>query len=284
MKKWSGWFLLMVGVLAGAGCKNNNLFGDLHKEGSGDAQSNVADGQAALQKSEYEKANAYFADALAKDPGNSDALYGQAAAQYGLSGLSFGQLIANLTQGNAGLGSSSLRGAIRQAAPGASSGASLLSGINFSRLDDSLKVIIADLEKIHMGLSDGKIDRNGASLLINLGFARMLKGATGVLRADVLDIQESGGNYTVHIITGSPGAHCDVIDNSIYNVAWGFVNLSEAATKLNIVSGSTLVDITHDVDNLYGEYRGQVAAYCPEIPSDRSGTGVPLNPTDRLNP
>jgi tetratricopeptide (TPR) repeat protein len=275
----------LVGILTMSGCKNNNLFGDLHKEGSGDSQSLVADGQAALDKSDFAKANDYFSQALAKDPSNSDALYGQAAAQFGLSGLRFGRLIANLTQGNAGLGSPALRGAIRQAAVGvAGDGASLLFGIDEDRLDEALKVIIANLEKIHMGLADGNIATDNAPLLIDLGFARMLKGATGPLRAGVLDIQEEGGDYTVHVIAGDPGAHCDVIENAIYNVAWGFLDLNEAAIKLNLVSGSTLSDITHDVDNLYAEYRGEVADYCPEIPETRAGTMVPLGPSDRLNP
>lgn len=286
MNKNGLWCLIgLLGVLITSGCKNNNLFGDLHNEGSGDSQSLVADGQAALGKSEFAKADDYFSQALSKDPSNSDALYGQAAAQMGLSGLSLGQLISNLTQGNGGLGSPALRGAIRQATLGApGDGASLLFGINAAALDDALKVVIANLEKIHMGLSDGKIPSDNASLLINLGLARMLKGATGPLRADVLDIQEVGGDYSVHVITGSPGSHCDVIDNAIYNVAWGFLNLSEAATKLNLVSGSTLSDITVDVDNLYAEYRGVVAGYCPEIPASRAGAGVPSSPSDRLNP
>lgn len=286
MNKNGLWCLIgLLGVLSTSGCKNNNLFGDLHKEGSGDSQSLVVDGQAALDKSEFAKADDYFSQALAKDPSNSDALYGQAAAQMGLSGLSLGQLIANLTQGNGGLGSPALRGAIGQASHGVSSGgASLLFGIDEARLDEALKVVIENLEKIHMGLSDGKMARDNASLLINLGLSRMLKGATAPLRADVLDIQEMGGDYSVHVIANDPSAHCAVIDNAIYNVAWGFQNLSDAATKLNLVSGSTLSDITIDVDNLYAEYRGEVSAYCPEIPATRAGAGVPISPTDRLNP
>lgn len=274
----------LIGVLMTTGCKNNNLFGDLHREGSGDSQSLVADGQAALGKSEYAKANDYFSQALQKDPANSDALYGQAAAQMGISGLSLGQLISNLTQGNANLGSPALRGAIRQASLGVPGiGESLLFGINEDTLDESLKVVIENLEKIHMGLSDGKIPSDNASLLINLGLARLLKGVTGPLRADLLDIQESGGNYSVQILN-DPSAHCAVIYNAIHNVAWGFLNLSAAATKLNLVSGSTLSDITHDVDSLYEEYRVEVASYCVEVPATRTLAGVPTSPTDRLNP
>lgn len=275
---------LLVGCLVTAGCKNNNLFGDLHKEGSGDAQSLVADGQSALSKSEFAKANSYFSQALEKDPSNSDALYGQSAAQMGMSGLSLGQLISNLTQGNSSLGSPALRGAIVQASAVASvGGASLLYGIDSARLDEALKVVIENLEKIRMGRSDGKIARDNASLLINLGLARLLKGATGPLRRNVVDIQESGGNYVAVVTPGALPAECEVVVNAIYNVAWGFLNLSDAAIKLNLVSGSTLSDIKQDVDNLYDNYKGEVSA-CSEVPATRSSAGVPLSETDRLNP
>jgi tetratricopeptide (TPR) repeat protein len=279
---------LLVGCLVTAGCKNNNLFGDLHKEGSGDAQSLVADGQAALSKSEFSKADNYFSQALEKDPSNSDALYGQCAAKMGLSGLSLGQLIANLTQGNGTLGSPSLRGAINQASAAASvGGASLLSGIDAAKLDEALKVVIQNLEKIRMGHSDGKIARDDGSLLINLGLARLLKAAAAPLRAGVIDIQESGGSYTVQIISQDPSADCDVIGNAIHNVAWGFLNLSDAAIKLKLVSGSTLSDITNDVDNLYVTYYGGVHTYCSspdDVPTTRAGAGVPISESDRLNP
>lgn len=275
----------LVGILAMSGCKNNNLFGDLHKEGSGDSQSLVADGQAALGRSEFAKADQYFSDALAKDPSNSDALYGQAAAQMGLSGLSLGQLISNLSQGNAGLGSPAFRGAIQQASHGvASAGSSLLFGINVTKLDDSLKVVIPNLEKIHMGLSDGKIPSDNASLLINLGLARLLKGVSGPLRRGVVDIQESQGNYEAIVTTGTLPGECEVVINAVHNVAWGFQNLSDAALKLNLVSGSTLSDIKNDVDALYEEYRGEVASDCPSVPATRLSAGVPSGPTDRLNP
>ncbi len=275
----------LVGLLIASGCKNNNLFGDLHKEGSGDSQSLVADGQAALGKSEFAKADEYFSQALAKDPSNSDALYGQAAAQMGLSGLSLGQLISNLTQGNAGLGSPALRGAIQQASHGAAgAGLSLLYGIDVAKLDDSLKVIIPNLEKIHMGLSDGKIPSDNPSLLINLGLARLLKGVAAPLRRNVVDVVESGGNYQVVETAGALPGECEVVVNAVYNVAWGFQNLSDAALKLNLVSGSTLSDIKNDVDDLCAEYRGEGDPPCVNVPDTRILVGVPTDPSDRLNP
>lgn len=271
-------------LLVTTGCKNNNLFGDLHNEGSGDSQALVADGQAALSKSEFAKADDYFSRALAKDPSNSDALYGQAAAQMGLSGLSLGQLISNLTQGNAGLGSSALRGAIQQVSHGAAgTGLSLLYGIDVAKLDEALKVIIPNLEKIHMGLSDGKIPSDNPSLLINLGLARLLKGVSGPLRGGVVDIVESGGDYQAIATPGALPGGCAVVVNAVHNVAWGIQNLSDAALKLNLVSGSTLSDIKNDVDQLYQDYKGEVEPPC-DVPETRELAGVPSDSNDRLNP
>lgn len=285
MKRNVLWCLFLAGGLALAGCKNNNLFGDLHQEGSGDAESLVADGQAALSKSEFAKADSYFSLALEKDPTSSDALYGQAAAQLGLSGLSLGQLIANLTQGNGSLGGApGLRGAIGQASAGATDGgASLLFNIDKPKLDEALKVVIENLETIRMGHSDGKISRDNASLLINLGLARLLKGVSGPLRRGVVDIQESGGHYVAEVTPGALPGECEVVENAVHNVAWGFQNLSDAATKLQLVSGSTLADIKQDVETLYSDYQGKVSA-CGGVPSTLAGAGAPMSETDRLNP
>jgi hypothetical protein len=273
-------------ILGMVGCKNNNLFGDLHKEGSGDAASLVADGQAALGSSNFEKADSYFSQALEKDPRNSEALYGQAAAQMGLSGLSLGQLISNLTQGNSTSGAPGLRGAIQQASSGVSSvmGSdhpnSLLFGIDADALDDALKVVIVNLEKIRMGLSDGRIPSDSPSLLINLGLSRLLKAATKPLRLNYVDLRENNGRYTASLLVALSAEPCLVVDTSIHNVAWGFLNLRDAALNLNLVSGSTLADIQSDVDELYAEYKDVVIGGCPNVHETRGDAGVPTVPTD----
>lgn len=278
--------VLLAGVLVLAGCQNNNLFGGLHQEGTGDAQSLVSDGQSALSRGEYATAQGYFERAIAADPGNSDALYGSAVAAMGLAGLNIGQLVSNLTTTHGGSGAPSLRGAIQEAslglgAPSTDPTDSLLFGIDKVALDEALKVVIRNLETIHMGLADGKIAPDDPSLLINLGLARLLKGVTGPLRSNLLDIRETGGDYKVEL-TGSLPGNCPVIDDAIHHVAWGFLNLSEAVVKLKLTSGSTLADITNDVDTLYATYHGEVSGDCPSVPATRSAAGVPLNPGDRL--
>ncbi|HMX44235.1 MAG TPA: hypothetical protein PKB12_11010, partial [Elusimicrobiota bacterium] len=55
-------------LVAGAGCKNDNLFTGLHRQGTGDTASLVSDGVAALSRGDYAAAEHYFEDALAQDP------------------------------------------------------------------------------------------------------------------------------------------------------------------------------------------------------------------------
>ncbi|MBL8023924.1 MAG: hypothetical protein JNK54_06545 [Elusimicrobia bacterium] len=289
MKKSALWCSIgLLGLCVLMGCKNNNLFGGLHREGSGDAESLVADGQAALGNLNYAKANQYFSQALSKDPGNSEALLGQAAAQMGLSGLNFGQLISNLTAGNAVISGAPLRGAIRQSSLGSLSASetnpnSLLNQINVPALDAALSVVIVNLEKIRLGISDGKIARDDSSLLINLGLARLLKAVTKPWLASLLDIRESNGNYSVILLQGSysEGDCEDYVVPSAYNVGWGILNLEGAALKLNLVAGSTLWDIKEDVNELYSDYANNVRGYCPEIPSSLPSTG-PSHPSDGI--
>jgi tetratricopeptide (TPR) repeat protein len=150
----------LVTVSLITGCKNNNLFGGLHDDGSGDAESLVADANAALASKDYDKANSYFEKALLRNPKNSDALYGQAAAAMGLSGLNVGQLVANLTTG--GSGGSSLSANIslsteRRAATPTVDPRSLLYGIDYAKLDLALRTVIINLETIRLGRGDGKI-------------------------------------------------------------------------------------------------------------------------------
>lgn len=282
---WGLAALLAVSLVSG--CKNNNLFGDLHDEGSGDAQSLVADANAALANKEYDKANSYYEKALAQDPRNADALYGQAAAAMGLSGLDVGQLVANLTTsgGGAGFSGALAQSNIRPSSSQAVDSTSLLYGIDYAKLDTALATVIENLEKIRMGYGDGKVAPDNPSLLINLGVARVLKAATSPLSNNLLDIRESDNSFTVVELvdrTTFNSGQCDVVENSVKNLVWGYLNLRDAATKLNLVSGSTLTDIKEDVDDLFEDYRVYVDPPCTEVVSSVDAAGRPVNPTDGL--
>jgi tetratricopeptide (TPR) repeat protein len=278
----------LVTVSLITGCKNNNLFGGLHDDGSGDAESLVADANAALASKDYDKANSYFEKALLRNPKNSDALYGQAAAAMGLSGLNVGQLVANLTTG--GSGGSSLSANIslsteRRAATPTVDPRSLLYGIDYAKLDLALRTVIINLETIRLGRGDGKIAPDNPSLLINLGVARVLKAATSPLSNNLLDIRDTGGSFEVmELVDRSTfdSGQCDVVENSVLNVVWGYLNLRDAATKLSLVSGSTLNDIKSDVDELFDQYRGYVDPPCSGVVASVEGVDLPTEPEQGL--
>ncbi len=278
----------LLAVILISGCKNNNLFGGLHDEGSGDVESLVADANAALASKDYDKANSYFEKALAQDPKNSDALYGQAAAAMGMSGLNIGQLVANLTTdgaGGASLSANISQSTERRAVIPAVDSRSLLYGIDYAKLDEALGTVILNLETIRMGFGDGKVAPDNPSLLINLGVSRVLKAATSPLANNLLDIRDMGGSFeVVELVDRSTfdGDQCDVVENSVKNVVWGYLNLRDAAIKLNLVSGSTLNDIKSDVDELFDRYLDYVESYCVEVVDSVDDAGVPSNPTDGL--
>ncbi len=278
----------LLAVILISGCKNNNLFGGLHDDGSGDAESLVADANAALASKDYDKANSYFEKALAQDPKNSDALYGQAAAAMGMSGLNIGQLVANLTTDGAGgssLSANITQSTERRVITPAVDSRSLLYGIDYAKLDEALGTVIVNLETIRMGYGDGKVAPDNPSLLINLGVSRVLKAATSPLANNLLDIRDMGGSFeVVELVDRSTfdGDQCDVVENSVKNVVWGYLNLRDAAIKLNLVSGSTLNDIKSDVDELFDQYRGYVESYCVEVVDSVDDAGVPSNRTDGL--
>jgi tetratricopeptide (TPR) repeat protein len=278
----------LLAVILISGCKNNNLFGGLHDDGSGDAESLVADANAALASKDYDKANSYFEKALAQDPKNSDALYGQAAAAMGMSGLNIGQLVANLTTDGAGgssLSANITQSTERRVITPAVDSRSLLYGIDYAKLDEALGTVIVNLETIRMGYGDGKVAPDNPSLLINLGVSRVLKAATSPLANNLLDIRDMGGSFeVVELVDRSTfdGDQCDVVENSVKNVVWGYLNLRDAAIKLNLVSGSTLNDIKSDVDELFDRYLAYVESYCVEVVDSVDDAGVPSNRTDGL--
>lgn len=256
-------------LVAGAGCKNDNLFTGLHRQGTGDTAGLVSDGVAALSRGDYAAAERYFEDALVQDPSNSDALYGAAAARMGNGGLDIGQLLANLlTQGtpggapalDAGL-SAALRGA---PAPGPG-GQSILTNIDINALDSALEVAICYLQRIQLGYSDGKIPPNDVNLLVNLGLCRLLRAATRPLKDGLVDIQKinSGQDFGYAVVAGTPfsGGECAVLLNSFQDAVWGYQALNTASVQvLNQQVGDTLFDLKVDIRSLYTTYKNSIAA------------------------
>lgn len=268
----------LVGLLTLSGCKNDNLFGGLHKEGSGDAASLLADGQAALARGDYADAEAYFRSSLAQNPSSAQALYGAAVATMGNSGLDIGQLVSNLTTqgtpGGAPAFSQALAGA-SVGAPGAPSGTSILEQLDVAKLDAAVEKSLCYLERIRQGYSDGTISRSNANLLINLGLLHLIRAATQI--AGLGEIRKSFDQQEFEYApTATPPfnpGQCAVILSSFQNAAWGYQGLTQAAVLvLGQKAGDTLFDLKGDVRNLFADFKDAVAT--------ATGCGLELDTLD----
>ncbi|MBK6879807.1 MAG: hypothetical protein IPN65_02110 [Elusimicrobia bacterium] len=247
MKRRAFWAAIgLFGLVGLSGCQNENLFGGLHKEGSGDARSLIADGNAALADLNFPAAEDYFNRALAQDPRSAEALYGAAVAAMGRSGLNLGQLLSNLMTSNPGSSATALRSAVMTAAPGAPTD-SILFGLSVADLHNALKAAIPLLERIRLGLSDGTIPADNPNLLINLGLCRILHAATWAYRRPVFDIRVSGSDFEVV----QTGGACPDVAIAAEEAAWGARYLGLAAIKLNQSAGDMLFDLQNDAADLY---------------------------------
>lgn len=273
MKRFAFWLAIgAVGLFGPAGCQNENLFGSLHKDGSGDARSLVADGNAALADLNFAAAEDYFNRALSQEPRNGEALYGAAVAAMGRSGLNLGQLLSNLMTSNPGSSAAALRSAVMTAAPGAPAD-SILFGISIPDLHNALKAAIPLLERIRLGLSDGTIPADNPNMLINLGLCRILHAATWANLKGVFDIEVSGSDFNV-VLTG--GCSPDIF-TAAEEAAWGARYLGQAASKLNQTTGDMLFDLQADAADLYDNQIDDLGCGTPNPPS-YFDVSLPTNP------
>jgi hypothetical protein len=272
--KLSAWMAAvgLIGTIGLTGCQNENLFGSLHKEGTGDATSLVADGNAALADLNFAAAEDYFNRALAQQPRNAEALYGAAVAAMGRSGLNLGQLLSNLMTSNPGSSATALRSAVLTAAPGAPAD-SILFGLSIPDLHNALKAAIPLLERIRLGLSDGTIPADNPNMLINLGLCRILHAATWANIKGVFDIEVSDSNFDV-VLSG--GCSPDVF-TAAEEAAWGARYLGLAAAKLNQTTGDMLFDLQTDAADLYDNQIDDLGCGSPNPPS-YFDVALPINP------
>lgn len=254
--------IALIGAIGMAGCQNENLFSSLHKDGTGDARSLVADGNAALADLNFAAAADYFNRALAQEPRNGEALYGAAVAAMGGSGLNLGQLLSNLMTENPGSSATALRSAVLTAAPGAPVD-SILFGLSIPDLHNALKAAIPLLERIRLGLSDGTIPADNPNMLINLGLCRVLHAATWANLKGVFDIQVNASNFDVVLSGGCSG---DVF-TAAEEAAWGARYLGLAAAKLNQTTGDMLYDLQFDAADLYDNQIDDLGCGSPNPPS-----------------
>lgn len=286
MKKFYGLALaLLAGSMALWGCKNNNLFGGMRKEGSGNTATVMSDAQAALANKEFNNALAYFEKVLAKDPNNAEALYGAAAASFGSAGLDLGQLLANIvnTQQNAAP-SGSLSDALMSArvAAGASVSVdanSILYNLNLEGMRNNLNKTICYLLRIRTGRSDGAIARDKINILVALTVTTTLRTVLRAIDKGLLDIRKSdnGKDFSVTVTADNATLSAACSDGTMAKILDDFSialqSLQEAVVKISPESGSTVDEMKADLQSAFNEMKADVLAIAPSC----------SNPLDNYN-
>jgi hypothetical protein len=273
--------MAFAATVALAGCKNGNLFGGLRKEGTGDAPTLLADGKAALSRKQYHNAQTYFEAVLAKEPGNSEALWGAAAASMGVAGLDFGTLLSNVITTKASA-PSPLTQALRAASTGgagAPSADSILDALNLAGLRSQINKIICHLLKIRVGGTDGVIPRDDVPMLVSLTISRTLRAVLRTVDSGIIDVQTSGDDtdFEVEILDENkikdvcaPG---QTLEKALDDLAGAVESLQAAVLKVNPDSGSTLSEIRNDIQNAFNELKQDV----------KNISGLPQACTDLIN-
>jgi hypothetical protein len=201
-------FMGITGILGG--CSANPLSGMHHDGVESNASVLTADGQAALDRGDYDHAVAYFKLAIQHDPRNSAARVGYAEAE--LKRLHFNLVdffnsIATSTNNSGG---------------SAPQTADLLQPqdwgcADMAALTTLLSTLIAVLDPIAMGQTDGPVARGDVTLNLNVGLFYMLRMAARV--------QEMSATITVQKYTkgtpeaaalGIPAAVYDLLPNDFY--------------------------------------------------------------------
>jgi hypothetical protein len=270
------------------GCKNGNLFGGFHKRGSGDATALLSDAKAALANREFHNAKAYYESVLAKDPKNSEALYGAATATMGTVGLDMGTLLANVITAKGTSGAGALQREIQNATflPNITQEEidrlSILKGLDLDNLSDGIDQIVCFLLKIRSGSADGKISPKDISVLLSVGITCILRSILRPLERNVIDLRQTadGKDFEIVIIDRNKLAEiCSdgTLENSVRDMLGALQSFLTASSELKSKSGSTLGELS-------AELKKSVEAFKTKFNAEADAAGnVPQSCRDFVN-
>ncbi|MGQ0644938.1 MAG: hypothetical protein ACT4O3_05555 [Elusimicrobiota bacterium] len=266
---------VLASSLAMTGCKDGNLFGGLTKKGSGNESSLAADARAALARREYHNAKAYYEAILAKNPRNSEALYGAATATMGTAGLDLGTLISNVINSNGAPGLAPAFNAAKFGVALSHSGVnsnSILHDIELGKLGASIDQIVCFLLKIRAGFADGTISPEDISLLVSVGITCLIRAILRPLEEGVIDLRQTadGKDYEVFIIDPSKlSGICDngngILNSSAADFAGGLQAIDTAVKLLKQKDSSTLGQIRLDIRSAFESFQQKMNAE-PSLP------------------
>ncbi len=225
MKKLNVLALVIVfGVLI-SGCENANIFSWTHSGGRDKSvESLLVDAEKALYDENYEEAIEYYNEILDKDPDNSDALYGLAAAELKNAGFDIANLIPKLLDDE--------------------SVETDLIDLNYASIASGTEEAKNALKQIADGQADGAIPADDFDVNLNLGIALTLHAASSLLAwADAnddvtVDIKE---DYSIVIVC--PESKEDLLETKLEKAK---VEVEEAINYLEVagvISDTNIDDI-----------------------------------------
>ncbi|MFH1414554.1 MAG: tetratricopeptide repeat protein [Elusimicrobiota bacterium] len=201
--------ILLVSMLF-SGCENSNIFSWAHPGGNDDSTAALlTDGQKALLDRNYTKAIEYYQKILDKDPDNSEALYGLAAAELKNVGLDLSVLLPKFLNNADGISNTM---AFRSPGKTVSSVDDLLPQMNYVLLEAATAVAVAKLRMIADGNADGTIPADDIDVNINLSISLIIHAASYLLNKYNISIDE---DFQVEALSDISQADIDYVVGEI---------------------------------------------------------------------
>jgi hypothetical protein len=250
------------------GCKNGNLFGSFHKEGTGTPAAVLSDAKAALANREFNNAQSYYEKVLVNEPKNSEALYGAATATMGSAGLDLGTLLANVITTKQTLPASgpALHAALSQASLGVSAVSaapdanSLLNSLDLAAMRAHMNKIICYLLKIRSGHADGRVPRDNINVMVSLAITRTLRAVLRTLDNNLVDIRKKSDGKSYEVVYVDKTNIKDACSNGILKASlddlFGAVeSIKSAVEKVNPSATSTLAEVKDDIKASFKDFQ-----------------------------
>ncbi|MFH1957861.1 MAG: hypothetical protein ABIJ15_05235 [bacterium] len=209
--------LSVLAVFILASCDNKNIFGKFHKAGSSSSTAVLLnDANAALEENNPAKAKEIADKILAKEPGNSEALYISAQAGLKQAGFDLGGIITSVIGGSAG-------------GEDADSLLKSFESMDLNNVASAINDAVTNLKKIACGNSDGAIPTDDVDVNLNLGILEVLDAA--------ISLVDFNNNYTIINDTS------DVIQiDEDYNIKIQVEGSTYTISDLNDPANSAVLD------------------------------------------
>jgi hypothetical protein len=256
------------------GCENHNLFSKLHGDSSDPATLN-SEAAIALRDKDFSKAVELATRVLANDPTNSEALYYQASAKMGLTGINLATLVSNVLEKTAasGLSNSGFSGLVAASREGSSQSVlggfcgavdSILNGVNCDSLNQVIDGVVSNLRTIADGKAHGAISSTDIPLMIDLSILNALAAALTAAYSGYLQFNNDGTHFQ---IVAGPNlstlcSHPADVISMATSVSQSYYWFNRVVIRLGLNDSSIVRKLRDDIkeagDQVFTEGTGQI--------------------------